>query len=156
MDPSGTGDFEAFFATAERPLRVALVAAFGTERGREAAADALAWAWQNWDRVQTFDNPVSYLFRVGQTHARRDASRASRRLGGDSSAWEMPAFEPKLSTSLGSLSEQQRVTVWMVHGLGYSQVEVAQLLECSPSSVATHLRRGMARLRQRLAVASDV
>jgi hypothetical protein len=40
-------DFERFVAEVEPPVRRALVAGFGAVVGRQAAADALAWAWQN-------------------------------------------------------------------------------------------------------------
>ena len=43
-------------------MRRALVAGFGAVVGREAAADALAWAWQNWERVQEIESPVGYLY----------------------------------------------------------------------------------------------
>jgi DNA-directed RNA polymerase specialized sigma24 family protein len=48
VSPDG---FPAFFAETEPRLRRALVAAYGPQRGREAAAEALAYAWQHWDRV---------------------------------------------------------------------------------------------------------
>lgn len=63
--------FEALVAATELPLRRALVAAYGEELGREATADALAWAWEHLDVVEGLDNPGGYLWRVGQTAARR-------------------------------------------------------------------------------------
>ena len=39
--------FETFFAETEPRLRRALVAAYGPERGRDAAAEALAYAWEH-------------------------------------------------------------------------------------------------------------
>ena len=55
--------FAAFVADAEPRLRMALVAAYGPVDGREAAVDALSWAWENWDRLQEMANPVGYLYR---------------------------------------------------------------------------------------------
>jgi DNA-directed RNA polymerase specialized sigma24 family protein len=42
--------------------------------------------------------------------------------------------------------------VLLVHGYGWRQVEVAALLEVSPSTVADHLGRALARLREELEV----
>jgi hypothetical protein len=47
-----TEEFSVFFREVEPRLRHALVASCGFEAGREAAADALAYAWEHWDRVQ--------------------------------------------------------------------------------------------------------
>ena len=68
----------SFVATVEPTLRRALVAVYGVELGREATADALAWAWQHWSRVRGMKNPAGYLWRVGQTSV-RSATRRRRR-----------------------------------------------------------------------------
>jgi hypothetical protein len=62
--------FEDFFAVAEPRLRRALVAAYGIERGREAAAEALAYGWEHWSKVRAMKNPTGYLYRVGQSRSR--------------------------------------------------------------------------------------
>src|SRR5436190_20051730 len=63
--------FERFVAITGNRLRVALVARYGVDVGVEACADALAYAWEHWHRVNAMDNAAGYLFRVGQTSARR-------------------------------------------------------------------------------------
>lgn len=154
-----TDDFAVFFDATERRLRLALTGAFGIEAGREAAAEALAWGWQNWDRVQRMDNPVGYLYRVGKTAALRaadhDARSDSMGVEVHPSAWELPSFEPNLAKFLAELPEQQRVSVWMVHGLGFTYQEVADLLDCSRPTVGTHVRRGLSKLRHHIGVDSD-
>ena len=62
-------EFAVFVEHAESRLRRGLSAAFGLTRGREAALDALSWGWENWDRLRLMDNPVGYLYRVGQSRA---------------------------------------------------------------------------------------
>jgi RNA polymerase sigma factor (sigma-70 family) len=54
--------------------------------------------------------------------------------------------------ALARLSEQQRTVVVLVHGYAWRQAEVAALLEISPSTVADHLSRALARLRSELGV----
>ena len=51
MRKPGQQEFEAFVAKIEPDLRRALFAVLGVERGREATAEALAWAWEHWSRT---------------------------------------------------------------------------------------------------------
>jgi DNA-directed RNA polymerase specialized sigma24 family protein len=67
----GRDGFEQFVQAHEARLRTALVLTYGPDAGREAAAEALAWAWEHWDRVAMIDSPVPYLYRVGQSRTRR-------------------------------------------------------------------------------------
>lgn len=156
MDSAAREEFAAFFDDAERRLRLALTGAFGVETGRDAAAEALMWAWGNWHRVQDMENPVGYLYQVGRTAALRtigpDAKTVAVPVEVQAAAWELPEYEPHLAQYIAGLSEQQRVSVWMVHGLGFSLSEVAELLECSKPTVATHVRRGLLKLRNDLGV----
>ena len=54
--------------------------------------------------------------------------------------------------AMAALSERQRVTVGLVHGYGWTQQDVADLLHLSPGTVKNHLDRGMAKLRRALGV----
>lgn len=63
--------FEEFVRAHEARLRTALVLTYWPDAGREAAAEALAWAWEHWDRIAVMDAPVPYLYRVGQSRTRR-------------------------------------------------------------------------------------
>lgn len=148
--PVSAGDFEAFFVEAEPRLRRALVAACGRD-GRDATAEALAWAWENWDRVEQLTNPTAYLYRVGRSKVRRRRQRPIFA----APASDMPWVEPALTPALAALSEQQRVVVVLVHGYGWSHREVAELLEVSASTVQSHLERALARLRAALEATSD-
>lgn len=56
--------FTAFFREAEPRLRRALTAAVGAEAEPDAAAEALSYGWQHWDRIAAMDNPVGYLYRM--------------------------------------------------------------------------------------------
>ncbi|MEM8708987.1 MAG: hypothetical protein AAGE98_21175 [Actinomycetota bacterium] len=70
MNTTDTSTFATFFAEAEPKLRPALIARYGGELGRDATAEALAYGWQHWDRVAAMDNPVGYLYRVGERWGR--------------------------------------------------------------------------------------
>jgi DNA-directed RNA polymerase specialized sigma24 family protein len=93
-------DFSAFFALAEPRLRRAFVAAYGGERGREATAEALAWAWEHWSEVQAMDNPMGYLYRVGSSRTRGRRYRVVFARPEAADAW----IEPGLAGALGALT----------------------------------------------------
>jgi RNA polymerase sigma factor (sigma-70 family) len=147
--------FAAFVRELEPRLRRALVASWGPVEGRLAAVDALSWAWEHWDRLEAVSNKIGYLYRVGQTAARRNRSRRTSRRLAPPDAQQLPDLEPALLPALGKLSEQQRTTVVLVHGYGWRQTDVAQLLDVNVSTVREHLARGLIRLRTALGV-SDV
>ncbi len=66
---SDDNEFAEFVATAEPRLRRALFPVGGVATA-DAVADALAYAWEHWDRVQAMDNPIGYLYRVGRSRLR--------------------------------------------------------------------------------------
>ena len=123
---------------------------FGAVVGRDAALDALAYSWENWQRVAAMDNPVGYLYRVGITAGRR-ATRRLPRFQVTAVADHELLIEPKLDGALRQLSPQQRVAVVLVHGYGYSLQEVADVLGLKRTSVQNHVERAMARLRTSIA-----
>lgn len=149
----GRSDFERFVLEVEPRLRRALVAGFGAQVGRQAAADALAWAWQNWERMRAVENPVGYLYRVGRTSALRAAPRdvplaalAAGVVSPDDS------FEPGLAPAMARLSEAQRCAVVLVVGFGYTLREAADVLGVTASTVHRDAERALGRLRSALEV----
>lgn len=144
-------EFTAFVREVEPRLRVALAAALGQEQGREAAAEAWAWGWEHWDRLSAMENPAGYLYRVGRSRARTNR----RPVFAPAPVSVQPQVEPALPGALAELSERQRVVVVLVHGFEWRQREVADLLGIDPPTVATHLRRGLRKLRKSLKVEID-
>lgn len=146
-DPAAAVTFEAFVRETEPKLRRALVAAYGPEQGRDAAAEALAYAWEHWDRLRQMANLPGYLFRVGQTRGTR---RKRRPVLYEAPGWPEYRFEPALPAALSALSERQRLAVVLVHGYGYTLREVADLTGLRRTSIQNHAERGLARLRAAL------
>ena len=134
----------------ESRLRIALTAALGPEDGRDAAAAALAYAWEEWDRVSQMANPAGYLYRVGRSSQRKRREPAWLPVPSDA----LPRVEPGLPSAIGGLSERQRLAVVLVHAYGWERGEVAELAGVSVSAIDTHLARGLARLRRSLGVGS--
>lgn len=153
FDDSNRGrDFDSFVAGAEQRLRRALVASYGPVIGRDVTVDALSWAWEHWDRLRDMENPVGYLYRVGQSASGRYLSATPTETFPSVPSSGAPESEPELVGALGRLSVQQRAVVVLVHGYAMSQREAAELLGISVSTVREHLDRGMGRLRNELEV----
>jgi DNA-directed RNA polymerase specialized sigma24 family protein len=146
--------FTVFVEQHERSLREALTAAFGLDVGRDATADALAHAWQRWDRVSTMDNPAGYLYVVGRNRARRFLKRRRAVLvryptpAGDT----VPMFEPALAGALAHLSERERAVVLLLHGFQWTMTEIAETLDISKSSVQSYAERALVKLRSGMGV----
>ena len=92
---AATDEFADFVRSAEPRLRLALGSAFGFHLGEDATAEALAFAWENWERVMASSNPIGYLFGVGRKTVRRGLRRQPPRLPAVR-AEEMPWVEPGL------------------------------------------------------------
>jgi len=145
--------FVAFARALEPRLRVALMARFGPEQGREAAAEAIRWAWEHWARVEAASNPGGYLYRVGARWAQRTRLKQAVTPWIDRHVEEsLPLVEPELPAALARLSPSQRQAVVLVEGYGFTHAEVADLLGVQRSTVQTHVRRGLERLRSELGV----
>ena len=146
--------YEEFVERDGARIRAGLVAAYGPQVGADAAAEALAYGFEHWERVGPMENPAGYLYRVGQTAARREF-RPHGFLPQQAAASD-PVFEPGLAPALESLTEPQRVGVVLVHGLGWTLREAAELLEVEVSTLRTHIQRAISKLRSALEVNVDV
>ncbi|MCP4966150.1 MAG: sigma-70 family RNA polymerase sigma factor [bacterium] len=144
-------EFRAFVGEAEPRLRRAYIGVVGVDGVPDAVAEALAYGWEHWARVSMLDNPVGYLFRVGQSRIRQ---RKRPRLFMEQPA-RIPEVEPQLASALMSLPASQRTAVWLAHGCGWSHAEVAAVLDVTTSTVSTHVARALARLRSELGVETD-
>lgn len=143
--------FDAFVEDHGARLRRALVAANGVQIGNDACADALAWGWEHRTTVMTMEHPVAYLYRVGQSAARRQRRwrREVRFPPEKNAAGEFPD-SPRLDDALQRLSQRQRTVVILVHAHGWTYGEVADALGVSSASVRNQLHRGMKRLREHM------
>jgi DNA-directed RNA polymerase specialized sigma24 family protein len=124
VDSERETSFRAFVTQTEPRLRRALIATYGYERGREAVAEALAYAWEHWGELAEVDNVAGYLYRVGQSRTR---SRKTPVLYEQREDRE-PIFEPGLARALAALPERQRVAVFLAHAAGWTHAEVAPAL----------------------------
>ncbi len=146
-----THDFERFVKEVGPRLQESLTAMFGPVVGSDAAADALSYGWEHWERVSAMENAPGYLFTVAKGRVRRE--RGGRFVVLDRvEAQRSPWVEPGLPAALERLSSKQRTVVMLVHCFGWSLGEVAEVLGISKGTVQSHERRAMSRLRRELGV----
>ena len=147
-------DFTLFVKETEPKLSYALAAAYGSQVGKEAAADAVSYAWEHWERIELMANPAGYLYRVGQTAARKYMKNGPLFPAIETAA--LPRVEPGLPGALESLTQLQRTAVVLLYAMDWSEREVAELLSVDRSTVRRHRDRGLAKLRRALEVSVDV
>jgi DNA-directed RNA polymerase specialized sigma24 family protein len=147
VDETKVEVFTEFVSTHERRLRESLMARFGGPDGWEAAAEAVVYGWQHWDRISQMENPVGYLYKVGLSRGRRARSRRRPTFDPVETS-RIPDVEPRLPEALATLSDRQRTVVVLVHCFQWTQSEVGELLGLSKTTVQNHLDRGMGRLRR--------
>lgn len=146
--PETAARFEAFVARYGPDLRVALTARYGVEVGAEVMADVVALAWERWATIEVMENPAGYLFRAGQSAARRYRRRPIQL--GIVPAQDPPEFDPRLPRLLERLPDRQRVAVVLVCMYDWTAPAAAAVIGISESAVRTHVRRGLASLRREL------
>jgi DNA-directed RNA polymerase specialized sigma24 family protein len=143
--------FRDFVGESEPRLRQALSATLGTQAGRDATADAMGYAWENWERIQPMDNPAGYLYAVGRDRARKSL-RKQRPVFYPVDASRLPWVEPSLPSALEHLPDRQREVVVLMYCYQWSMSEVADLLGIAKSTVQNHAERGLASLRLSIGV----
>ena len=145
-------EFVTFAEQATPRLRPALVAHYGVETANDLCADAIAYAWEHWERVSRLDNPVGYLYRVATSRARL-YQRWRRPLPlPPESAVADGERDDALPVMLAKLPLGQRTAVVLVHVYGWSYQDVADVIGRSRSNVRNDVHRGMAALRSRMEV----
>jgi RNA polymerase sigma-70 factor (ECF subfamily) len=153
VDESGRDEgrrrFERDIPSLERTLSRAFVARYGLDVGAEVTAETIGWAWQHWARIAAMENPSGYLYRVGQSAARRHVRWLRRRVDLPiEPRWDdAPAMEGDVFDALARLKPDHRVAVLLVHGYSFTYREVADLLGVSEAAVTNYVHRGLARLR---------
>lgn len=146
--------FDEFVRADGQRLRRVMTSQYGVDIGCEST-DALAWAWEHWDRLCGMSNPAGYLYKVAQTQtqARRAISRGrpvtlppeptSRTDSGSS-------IDVDLADALRELPDQQRLAMLMVHVYGWTPIEVGRITGTPAVTVRSHLRRRLRHLRTSL------
>jgi RNA polymerase sigma-70 factor, ECF subfamily len=133
--------------------RLTVVVGGDVEAGQDLAQEAYARAYRAWDRFDGTD-VRAWLHTIGLRLAfnERDRRIRWRHLIGSSSdaaTWVAPA-DRGLHEALRGLRREHRAALLLNVVDGYTQAEIAAMLEVAPGTVASWVSRAKAQLREAL------
>lgn len=147
--------FVEFYERSRDRVGRALAVTLGDDHlAAEAVDEAMARAYQRWDRVSGFDNPGGWVYRVALNWAtsilrrRRRAPQPHAERGPTDVG---PISEPDVAAALSELPARQRAVVVCRFYLGLSEAETAIALSTRPGTVKSRLHRALRHLQVRLA-----
>ncbi len=123
----------------------------------EVVQEALARAWQRWDRVGSLESPEAWCYRV----AANLATSSFRRRAAERRALARLPHEPRLvgeteisdeplRTAMATLPEQQRWVLALRYLADCSIEQTASILRIAPGTVKSTTSRGLEALRLEL------
>jgi RNA polymerase sigma-70 factor (sigma-E family) len=154
-------DFDQFVAAhVDDLLRTAYLIVWDEGEAEDLVQECLLKVARRWPRIRRMENPRAYARRVLVNLALDGArGRAQRRreLGPEATTGliavdPVPALETRaeLLQALGQLQERQRAVLVLRYFNDLTEVQVAEILGCSPGTVKSSASRGLARLREAL------
>ncbi len=150
--------FEQFY---ERELRSVIGLAYALSGSRSAAEDlaqdAFVAAHKNWGKISQYDKPEAWVRRVvanlSVSRFRKTISEAKAvaRLNRDQHVLpELPGEADEFWAAVRSLPKRQAQSIALHYLEDRPVTEIAEILQCSPSTVKVHLHKGRAGLASRL------
>ena len=144
---SGDDHFDALYREHFPTLvRVAFLISGSAEAAEDAVQDAFI---RFRPRLATLEHPPSYL-RAAVVNECRSAHRRSRLAEPDPAVSEttLPTELVELRDALDRLPWRQRAAIVLRYFVDIPDDEIAAALHCRPSTVRSHLRRGIAKLKE--------
>ncbi|SQD96701.1 MULTISPECIES: RNA polymerase sigma factor [unclassified Parafrankia] len=126
--------------------------------------EAFTETLSHWGKI---DNPAAYLFTIVRRMVGRAAPRAGRVSATDTAdldqamgrgrstltlraTTEDAAAARNVMEAIGRLPDRQGVATYLRHVEGWSQAEIADLLNCAPSTAGVQVHRGVQAVRSRV------
>jgi RNA polymerase sigma factor (sigma-70 family) len=153
-------EFETFFAREYGRLFRTLVLVSDSEaEAEDLAQEAMARAWERWDRVRQTESPVSYVYRIALNLNRRRLRRLLSWRASDSELADEanrrsadPAGQAgdrhEVARLLSSIPLSQRQALVLVEWVGLTAEEAGAILGIAPASVRGRVHRARAALRK--------
>jgi RNA polymerase sigma-70 factor (sigma-E family) len=163
-DPRGeVASFPDFVTRQQQSLlRLAFLLAGDRGHAEDLVQTALMKTYRHWDRITERGEPSAYVRRALVTTHTSWRRRASHREQLTGRLPDIATAEPadridaseQLRRALSALPPRMRATVVLRYYEDLSELQTAQLMGCSESTVNTQAARGLARLRTALTTAS--
>jgi RNA polymerase sigma-70 factor (ECF subfamily) len=150
MPPS----FEQLFLDVHDRLYRALYFITGSSAdAEELMQDAFLKLWERWDRRDTIDDPVGYLFRVAlngvRMRARRARTAAARAIpaAGNRDPFDDIDLREDVRRMLRTIPARQRTAIVLTEIFGYSSDQAARIMRIRPTTVRVLASQGRTALR---------
>lgn len=142
----------AFHELYPQAYRVAFRLLGSAEASEDATAEAFARAYANWSRIAELPWRDAWIMKTTANVALNMASRKPTPLRRVRPVVEEDATATRMAlvAALSVLADRQREAIVLHHLAGMTEAEVADAMGVAPSTVKTHLKRGMAILRDDL------
>lgn len=157
----GGVEFQGFFETEyQRMLHTMLLACGNRDEAEELVQEAMARAFERWDRVSRAQSPAAYVYQIAFNLLRKRRRRATFvRLTTDTGrVVDDPATRiaqrDEIRVALMRLPPTQRNAIILVDWLGLRSEEAAAILRTRPSSVRASLHRGRSQFRSHIGAQS--
>ena len=145
--------FDSWYRQVHAELSVSLLVSFGdADLACEAADEAIARAFERWERVSTMGSPGGWTYQVAFNIARRKRRRRSfeAALVRRHRSEPIPGPAGELWQLVRELPERQRVAIVFRHVAGMTEIEIGQAMGIARGTVSATLRHAYRSLRQEL------
>jgi len=145
---------ELFLGVHERLYRALYFITGSSADAEELMQDAFLKLWERWDRLDTIDDPVAYLFRSALNGFRMRTRRtrvAARRLTPIVTArdpFDDVNVREDVRRMLRRLPPRQRTAIVLTEIFGYSSEQAARIMRIRPTTVRVLASQGRTALRE--------
>ena len=153
--PAGPLSFEEIFLDVHDRLYRALYFITGSSAdAEELMQDAFLKLWERWDRLDTIEDPVAYLFRVALNGVRmraRCARVAATKIlpaAGARDPFDDVDVRDDVRRLLRGITPRQRTAIVLTEIFGYSSEQAARIMGIQPTTVRVLASQGRAALRE--------
>jgi RNA polymerase sigma-70 factor (ECF subfamily) len=158
---AGGATFEACFAAHERRLfAIAMSILRDPAEAQDATQETALIGWRRWGSLRDSASAGAWLAKICVHHCIRRRRSLVRWLTVDTSVKQLRAAADLhmqdggrlagIDRAYARLSVRQRAVISLHYHHGYTLVECADLMGCSPGSVSQHLARALLSLRSDL------
>jgi RNA polymerase sigma factor (sigma-70 family) len=152
---AGAFSFDSFFEEEAGPLfrRMCLVTG-DRQEAEEILQDAFLALLERWDRIQSMDDPVGYLYRTAFNRWKRLSRRAARqlreraRIVDRTDDFANVDSRDAIDRALHALTQRQRAAIVLTEVLGYSSPEAAKIMGIRDVTVRALASQGRGTLRR--------
>lgn len=146
--------FEGFFSSEyEHLFRTMWLMTGNKAEGEDLAQEAMARAYERWDRIQRATNPAAYVYQIAFNLKRRRVRRM--RLEGAMRVRDSEGPDPAdqagarvdLMRAVANLPRHQQETLLLVTWVGMTPEEAGRLLRIRPATVRVRLHRARETLK---------